>query len=194
MSEKPTPNEEDIQEEELENDDKEESQDDPTPKEGSDSEKADQEKALSDEAFLIKVNEVEGRDYKSIEDYKKTVAERNKEFSEEGRKDKVEKKDTPSEQDDLVAIFYDSNPKAERVKDDLKKIAKSQGISEARAWRGNDWVQDKAEYLEAKEAENSKNKKKVMSPSNEVPEEKKDADQKAMEKRLSEDLPPGFSE
>lgn len=162
-----------------------------TPQKEEDSEKEKSED-ISDEAFLKKVNEVEGRNYKSIEDYQKTVKERNKDFSEEGQKKKpiesTPKNDTGLSDEDIIETYFDNKPKAQLVMDDIKEIAKSKGISEIQVWKTEKWLHKKADEL----AEDEENKGKIGDPSNNVAEKKTLDETKKMAQKFATDLPPGF--
>jgi hypothetical protein len=99
---------------------------------------------------------------------KKGVA---KYFSDKGRKTKENaaeavvpaSKETPTHtSDDVTELFLESKPEAALVKDDLQKIADAKyGGSIIKAWKGEEWLHDKASAL--KESEVSKSK--IQSPS-----------------------------
>lgn len=72
-------------------------------------------------------------------------------FSEKGRKEKAESssKATPSHSsDDVTELFLESKPEAALVKEDLQKIADAKyDGSIIKAWKGEEWLHEKAKAL-----------------------------------------------
>lgn len=124
------------------------------------------------EAFLAQINKLEGRNYKTVEDYAKTVAERNKAFSDAGRKKKEEEDSarkaaelsTPQSTGDKYAerMLKIEEPNSSYVLDELKQIAKDLKTDVFDAWEKTSWIRKEAEAR----ADADKNRKKVSKPSN----------------------------
>jgi hypothetical protein len=160
-------NEEDTKETEKETEES-------TPQDGNDS--------LSDEQFLAKVNEIEGRNYKTVEDYKKTVKHRNEEFAKQGQKKETETV-TPNLAEE---ILYVREPEAELVKDDIKIVAETKYNGDMlRAYREESWLKDKALLESEKKKQKEESEGKMSAPSSQITGEGKkiklsDADRKLM--------------
>jgi hypothetical protein len=103
---------------------------------------------------------------------------------------------TPAPQEapksDLEVIFFETKPEAESVADELRQIAEAKGITTIQAWKQETWLQEKAKALYAESKESEENRGRVGSPSSMVVNSK-DSQQKAIENRFIENLPPGFS-
>lgn len=101
-----------------------------------------------------------------VANMKKGVAKR---FSDEGRerKEKETPKEAPSysQNDDVVELFYTTNPKAELVADQLRVVAdKLYGGSILKAWKNEEFLRDKSEMLANKKTESDANKAKLGKP------------------------------
>lgn len=95
-----------------------------------------------------------------------------KAFSEKGKKEskeneQPEKKSEQKSDDssDLEILFFEQRPEASLVSDDLKRVAKAQGISILQAWKNETWLHDKAKALASEKSEEEKNRGKIHSPS-----------------------------
>lgn len=150
-----------------------------TPPEGNDS------KDLSDEQFLAKVNEIEGRNYKSVEDYQKTVKNRNAEFAKLGQKKETEKV-TPSLAEEILLV---KKPELEFVRDDLRRIADKHYDGDVfKASQEETWLEDKAKNLAEKKRQQLEAEGKLTPPSSQIQGDKNskiklsDADKRLMAK------------
>lgn len=138
-----------------------------TPTEGSDFEDNSE---MSDEAFLAKVNKIEGRNYKSIEAYEKSVKERARAFSEQGQQKKAEEKSNTTSSVADTEVFTElllvRNPEAELVKEDLEQVAEAKYEGNLlKAYRAESWLQDKAKSLSEKEQKKKESEGKTSTPS-----------------------------
>lgn len=154
-----------------------------TPPEGSESE-TDLEQVISDlfpedkeekkDEFLAQINKIEGRNYKSIDDYAKTVKERSKAFSEQGRKAKEEKKEEPKSKDTSVSpviknLYFKANPEAQSVWDDLVvPEAKRLGKDPFELYETSKYLKGEAKVRFEEAEEKDKNGKKVAKPSSKI--------------------------
>ncbi len=131
---------------------------------------------------------------KQVEDIKKGAS---KFFSEKGMKKGTINGEVPKpaekqeDTSDLEVIFFESKPEASLVEEDLKTIAKAKGISLIQAWKTESWIQNKAKELQKEKTEKESNNGRVADPSAEFAKGMTDAERIA--KRLSGNLPPGFS-
>lgn len=105
---------------------------------------------------------------KEVSDIKKGVS---KFFSEKGREKKAEVKavETPKanapHNDDVTELFFTTTPQAEAVKDQLQQVAdKLYGGSLLKAWRGEEFLREKAEDISKKTKEAETNKSKIQAP------------------------------
>ena len=136
-----------------------------------------------------------------IEELKQKVADIQKGaakfFSEKGMKKEATKEDPAKpavkveDASDLEVIFFESKPEASLVEDDLKTVAKAKGISLIQAWKTESWIQSKAKALQSEKTEKESNNGRVADPSAEFA--KGLTDEQRISKRLSGNLPPGFS-
>jgi hypothetical protein len=92
-------------------------------------------------------------------------------FSEKGREEKATKtveapKETPTQSsDDVTELFLESKPEAGLVLEDLQKVADAKyNGSIIKAWKGEEWLHEKAQAL----SETNKAKSKIQSPSNQI--------------------------
>lgn len=139
-----------------------------TPAEGSESKDE-----VSDEQFLERVNEIEGRDYKSVEDYKKTVDNRNKEFSQKGQEVTAEADATPAtpqgKSDRLSEeVLISRNKNREYVMEDAKKIAQAQGQDLFTVFDNNEYLDEKAQALADKEATKKEGEENLSKPASQI--------------------------
>lgn len=67
--------------------------------------------------------------------------------------------------DDVETLFFETRPEAERVKEDLQKVAKAHGVSMLQAWKNEGWLREKAKALADEEARRERDQKKVLAPS-----------------------------
>lgn len=117
------------------------------------------------EKFLEQINKIEKRNYKSIEDYVKTVKERQKAFSEQGRKKVEEPKNQPVIGDRYAEkLLKLENPKSQYVMDELKQVAKERGIDILEAWDKFSWIRKEADSKAEEAEEQEKNGKKISKP------------------------------
>jgi len=143
--------------------------DETTPTEGNEDDKdtgvSDKDTKVSDEAFLKRVNEIEGRNYKTIEAYQKTVKERNKDFA-------TKPKETPKEEAPqssvLKGLYFKVNPEAEKIWDKVEADAKELGKDPFVLYESTDFYKGEAKAkLVAEE-----NSKKTNTSQNIKPSEK----------------------
>ena len=66
---------------------------------------------------------------------------------------------------DMEVLFFESKPDAERVKEDLQKIAKSQGVSILQVWKNETWLQEKSKALAEEEKRKERDAQRVLPPS-----------------------------
>jgi len=92
-------------------------------------------------------------------------------MSQQGRKQTVEPRtpttppSSPTGTSDVEVLFFESKPEAERVKDDLQKIAKLQGISILQVWKNEPWLQEKSKALAEEEKRKERDAQRVLPPS-----------------------------
>lgn len=121
------------------------------------------------EEFLAQINKIEGRNYKSIDDYAKTVKERQKAFSEQGRKEKEVKevKDAPQKVSPVIkSLYFKANPEAQTVWDEVVEAAKDKDPFEL--YESSKYFQKEAQTRYAEAQEKDKNGKKVSKPSQKI--------------------------
>lgn len=145
------------------------------------------------EKFLDQVNKIEGRNYKSIDDYAKTVKERNKAFSEQGRKakeeaEKAQEQSKTSGDKYAEKLLILENKNSKYVMDELKEISKERGIDILEAWDKFSWIRKEADSKAEEAEEKEKNGKKVSKPSAKVSgtggtEDLSDADRALLSRR-----------
>lgn len=154
-----------------------------TPPTGDDSENGfDFESLFADESdpetekakFLSQINKVEGRDYKTIEDWSKTNTERkkiaDKFYSEQGRKKKEEATETskPSEFKYAEKLLTIDAPKAKFVLDEIREIAKDKGLDPLEVWEKYSWIRKEAEARAEEAEDKEKTEKKISKPSQKI--------------------------
>lgn len=152
--------------EEAENDDLfEEEGDSPKPQEGDDSEDASRQE-VSEEAFLARVNQETGKNFKSLDDWKNSLKNLEKAVADKGRK--KEPKQEPKSNPVLKRLFFKETPEAETVWDEVEKEAKELGIDPFEHYESKKgWQLEAKARLEAKKEEEVA-KSKVHSPSNHI--------------------------
>lgn len=151
-----------------------------TPQEGNESENDfDLESLFEDESdpeaekakLLAQINKIEGRNYRSIEDYQKTVKERNKAFSERGREKGKEKSEAPKPSGDFryaEKLLTIENPEAKHVVEDLRQLSKETGLDPLEAWEKYSWIRKEAKSRAEEAEDKDKNGKKVSKPSSNI--------------------------
>lgn len=146
-----------------------------THQKGSESERASEKSdAISDDAFLKRVNEIEGRNYKSIEAYQKTVKERHKAFSESGQQKESSQEQKTSYDDEVIEeVALAKYPEAEHVLDQAKDIAAKTGRSLLKVLREESWLIDKAKSISEAKKEEEESKSKINAPSSRIQKETK---------------------
>lgn len=120
--------------------------------------------------FLAQVNKVEGRNYKTIEDWSKTNKERkkiaDKFYSEQGRKkDEAKPEAKPSEFRYAEKLLTIEAPKAKFVLDEIREIAKDKGLDPIEVWEKYSWLRKEAESRAEEAEEKEKAEKKISKPS-----------------------------
>jgi len=157
-----------------------------TPDEGNDTDRSednsDEKSDVSDEAFLKRVNELEGRNYKSIEAYKKTLKERNKAFATKPKTEEVKNNPTV-----LENLYFKANPEAQGVWDMVKKEASALKKDPFELYESSEYLKGEAKARAVKEG----NAGKVSTPSNHISTDTISEEDK-IAKRLDRNLPPGF--
>lgn len=142
--------------------------------------------------FLAQVNKVEKRNYKSLEDYEKTVKERHKEFAEQGRKEKEEIKPesqpTNSNTRYALELLAVRKPGSEHVAEDIKQLCKDTGLDPFEVWDKYKWLEKEAKSRAEEAEETDKSGKKISKPSAKVTgtgggEELSDADRALLSRR-----------
>lgn len=154
-----------------------------TPTDGNDSDDLfdDSNDDLSDEQFLTKVNEIEGRNYKSVEDYKKTVKHRNAEFAKKGKKKETEKV-TPNLAKEILFV---RNPEAELVEADLQEVADAKYKGDyLSAYRNETWLKEKAKIQVEEKKRKELSEGKASDPSSKIQGEKLKINLSNADKRL----------
>lgn len=125
----------------------------------------------SDADFLARVNEAEGRNYKSIEDWQKSVKNRNDTISKLSANKK--KDEAPTEKTTTTPyverILSIENPEAKYVMDEMKAEAKRRGVDVIQVWDSSKYFQKEAQTRAAEKENDNTNKKRVSSPSQKVP-------------------------
>lgn len=151
----------------------------------------DEDTEVSNEAFLKKINEIEGRDYKTIEAYQKTVKERQKAFAENGQAKVVADKkaiDNNGSNEVIKSLYFNANPEAKLIWDTVEKEAKNLGKDPFELYESSAYLKGEAQAL----AEDGKNETKVSSPSGKIKEKETLTEEEEMEKKFNRNLPPGF--
>jgi len=129
------------------------------------------------EKFLAQINKVEGRNYKTIEDWSKTNRERkkiaDKIYSEQGRKKEEEKKPETTQPSNTNVRYAEKlltieNPEAKHALEDIRQVAKDTGLDPLEVWDKFSWIRKEAKARAEEAEEKEKNGKKVSSPSRKV--------------------------
>ena len=117
-----------------------------------------------DQAFIDRVNEETGKDFKNIEGITKSLKQSDKDFAEKGQQTKkiVSQNNDIEMSEELLLI---KNPEAETVLDDIQIVADSKyNGNKLQAYRNETWLQEKA----TNEMQKEENIKKIKSPSSSV--------------------------
>ena len=138
----------------------------------------DDNKEEGEKQFLEQVSKLEGREYKTVEGYAKTVAERNKvvnkHYSDEGRRKKEEDDakatTTPVKSEDRYAekLLTIESKEAAYVIDELREVAKDNKIDVLQAWEKFSWIRKEAKTRAEEALEKEKNEGKVKKPSHQI--------------------------
>lgn len=150
-----------------------------------------QEDSNPDQLALEKLNEVTGKNYKSLEDYAKSEKERDKLFSmtpekrEEYLKEKypeeVKEEDPkpqpkqPTKVNVEEELLLSQNPEAKHVLDELRDMAKEKKTDVLSLYRESKYFQGEAKALETEAKEKEESVNKISDPSNKI-ESKTDFD------------------
>lgn len=117
---------------------------------------------------------------KEYENLKKGAQKLATEFGNLKKAKKVEEtktKEEPKEveKDDLSELFYTQVPNAELVEDDLQSVADAKyNGSILKAWKGEQWLQDKAQSMSEAKSKEEEAKSKIKKPSNGTAPQHKD--------------------
>ena len=177
--------ENDITPEEESKEDLKEDTTEDTPDEGNNE---DAEDKVSDEAVLKRINEIEGRDYKSIEAYQKTVKERQKAFAEKGQKEKTEKVEVQTSNSVLKNLYFKANPEAEAIWETVEKEAANLKRDPFELYESSAYLKGEAMAI----AKDTENNGKVSTPSQNVKGGNTLTEEEQIEKKFERNLPPGF--
>jgi hypothetical protein len=137
----------------------------------------DEDPQAEQDKFLAQINKIEGRNYKTIDDWSKTNLERkkiaDKFYSEQGQREKkeepkVEKQEFVSNDKYAEKLLKLENPNSQFVMDELKQISKERGIDILEAWDKFTWIRKEAEARAEAETETEKDGKKVSKPSSKI--------------------------
>jgi len=123
----------------------------------------------SDADFLKRVNEAEGRNYKSVEDWQKSVKNRNDTISKLSAKKKDEAPEKTVTTPYVERILSIENPEAKYVMEEMKEEAKRRGVDVIQVWDSSKYFQKEAQTRAAENEKDNENKKRVSSPSQKVP-------------------------
>jgi hypothetical protein len=149
----------------------------PKPNEGDGS----KDKKAEDEAFLARINQEEGKNFKSIEDWKESRKNLEKAATDKGRENKPD--NSLRIQQEVITA---KNPDLEYSMEEAKEIAEVQNKDLFTVFEKYPFLTKQAEA----KAEAKRNAENVSDPSGEV--EKKETELEKMEKKFDSDYPPGF--
>lgn len=125
-----------------------------TPTEGNETNKDDK---ISDEAFLSKVNELEGRNYKSMEAYEKTLKERNKAFAQNPQRKRAKATPKAQPQNSVVKnLYFNANPEAKNYWDNVEKEAARLKTDPFELYESSEYMQGEAKALAVREENSNK--------------------------------------
>lgn len=112
---------------------------------------------------LSEYNKRTGKSFKSWDDVVKSTKEADKLFS-QGKHKETAKASKTEVNEDLVEMFFITNPEADLVKDKLESFAKIHG-SVIKAWRNEPMLKEMAQTIARERKEQEELKSKVEKPS-----------------------------